>query len=177
MPLHKPAERLVSGVMSRAPLAVNARTPVHAALRLAIQREVHDVVVLASREPVGVICVCDLERVHPSARIAGCLARPVVRIEPHRTIFEAVSRMETSGVGSLVVTDEEGSLLGIVTRHDLRSIGALGRELGIDLCASCGSGHHLSAPPGTPKFCAACLGLAKGSGRGARWYTTLGGSG
>lgn len=169
---------LVQNVMSKA-VSVDPSAVAHAALRLAVQAGAHDVVVVAAGQPIGVICICDLERVRPDRAIARCLDSSAVSIRSDRTVMDAWLRMQQQGVGTLPVVDEKNHLVGIVIRSKLREQ-LFGRsERGIDVCMSCGGSHHLKAPrgEGTPKFCAACLSANPPVRLADGIYVTLGGSG
>lgn len=55
-------------------------------------------------------------------KIADVLATKgsnVITISPHQTIKEAVDLMETYNIGGLVVVDQSGKIVGILTERDL----------------------------------------------------------
>jgi CBS-domain-containing membrane protein len=168
----------VTALMSK-PVSVDPSAVAHAALRLATARGAHDVVVVASGQPIGVICVCDLERVRPNRAIALCLDSSAVTIRSERTLSEAWDRMKEHGVGTLPVVDAQHHLVGIAYRGKLREELFGPAERGIDACMSCGGIHHLRAPrgEGTPKFCTACLSANPPVRLADGIYVTLGGSG
>jgi CBS domain-containing protein len=54
--------------------------------------------------------------------------KDVLRIEANASVFEAVKRMVEANVGSLLVIDESGEIIGIVTERDyLRRVTLEGR--------------------------------------------------
>lgn len=54
---------------------------------------------------------------------------------------------------------QEGHVVGVVTRRDLRRSGFLPGRRGVDCCASCGTAHSLSPfqDESVPVFCRDCL--------------------
>jgi CBS domain-containing protein len=74
-----------------------------------------------------------------AARTAGeAMTSPPITIGPEREVYEAASRMTELGVNRLPVVDEQGKLLGIVTRTDLvraftRSDAEIAREVREDV--------------------------------------------
>jgi IMP dehydrogenase len=59
------------------------------------------------------------EAVRRVKRAESFIVEQPVTIRPHQTLEEARQRMEESMVGGLVVTDEEGHLLGMLTTRDV----------------------------------------------------------
>lgn len=168
----------VTTLMSK-PVSIDPSAVAHAALRLTAASGAHDIVVVAAGEPLGVVCVCDLERERQDRAIALCLDGSAVCIRRDRTLLDAWKRMNDQGVGTLPVVDELNHLIGIVVRTKLREKLFGPAEPGVDACMSCRGSHHLSAPrgDGTPKFCAACLSANPPVRLADGVYVTLGGSG
>jgi CBS-domain-containing membrane protein len=168
----------VTSVMSK-PVSVDPSAVAHAALRLAAASGAHDIVVVAAGQPIGVVCVCDLERARPDRAIALCLDSSAVCIRSDRSVGDAWKRMKEQGVGTVPVVDEHNHLIGIVVRAKLREKLFGPAEPGVDVCMSCRGSHHLRAPrgEGTPKFCAACLSANPPVRLADGVYVTLGGSG
>jgi acetoin utilization protein AcuB len=170
---------LVVDLMSERPAMVDAGLEAHAAARFARARGVHHLLVVRDEELVGVVCLCDVESAQASTRLGTLLGAPVVVVDSSATAEACAELMRDHGVGCLPVGDSLGALVGIVTRRDLREAGLLPLERGIDLCSSCGTGHHLRAHPGSDGsvFCAACLEETPGPNSIDGLYRTLGGSG
>lgn len=64
-------------------------------------------------------------------RCEDIMSTPPVTASPHETASAAARIMIEKNVGSLIITDERGSLLGIVTKTDLvRGVVAPGRDPG-----------------------------------------------
>ncbi len=57
------------------------------------------------------------------------MRRELVTVSPDESVREAVKRMVENNVGSILVVDEEGRLLGIFTERDLARLVASGADL------------------------------------------------
>ncbi len=51
--------------------------------------------------------------------VADIMTSSVVTIDPESTVYEAAKVMKDKGIGSLVVVDKDGSLVGIITVRDI----------------------------------------------------------
>ncbi|MGA5570920.1 CBS domain-containing protein [Streptomyces pseudogriseolus] len=94
---------------------------------------------------IGVISTSDLTRPRPArrqARTAGdVMSAPAVVVQARATVTEGSWLMTGHGVGRLPVVDDEGRLVGIVTRADLlqavlRTDGAIERAVRRDVLGS-----------------------------------------
>ena len=169
---------LAATLMSPCPVTVGARMEAHRAARIAMRHGVHHLLVVDDQELLGVACLCDLTNASSVSHIGDLVHSPIVFINSSATAEAGVQVMRDSGVGCLPVIAPSGAVVGVLTRHDLRSAGFLPDERGVDLCASCGTGHHLRVRSGSdgPLFCSACLeGLPRAAASDA-YYFTLGGS-
>ena len=55
--------------------------------------------------------------------------RAVVTVRPETTVFDAATRMNDHGIGSVVVTGRDGSVIGIFTERDvLKRVVGTGRD-------------------------------------------------
>ncbi|MEB2837396.1 MAG: CBS domain-containing protein [Desulfurococcales archaeon] len=52
-------------------------------------------------------------------RVEDVMSSPPITISPRATVYQAARLMADSDIGSLIVVDENGSLLGIVTERDI----------------------------------------------------------
>ena len=53
------------------------------------------------------------------ARILAAKGRDVVTTQPHRTLAEVAEVLVTNNIGAVVVTDDQGSVLGILSERDI----------------------------------------------------------
>ena len=139
--------RRVSDVMTTAVVTVDRITPYQEIDRLLTERKISGVpVLMMGRHVAGVVSEADLlaaedERVR-QARMAGSIGRrwrlrkqphvsltagtlmtePAVTIGPDATIPAAARLMNTHHIRRLPVIDEDGKLVGVVTRRDLLSV-------------------------------------------------------
>jgi len=75
----------------------------------------------------------------------------IASVSPETTVFDAAKRMNESRVGSLVVTDENGGLLGIFTERDvLRRVVADSKDPRATLVGDVMTSRVHTAPPETP---------------------------
>jgi CBS-domain-containing membrane protein len=139
--------RRVSDVMTTTVMTVDRITPYQEIDRLLTRHRIGGVPVLKmGREVVGVVSETDLLaaederrrqarmadsigrrwhlRQHPHVRLtAGALmTSPAITIRPDATIPAAARVMNTDHISRLPVVDEDGKLVGIVSRRDLLSV-------------------------------------------------------
>ncbi len=144
---HRRWARRVSDVMTTAVVTVDRYTSYQEIDRLLTERRISGVPVLKmGRQVAGVVSEADLlaaeDETARQARMAGTLGRrwrlrkqpyvsltasalmtsPAVTIGPDATIPAAARLMNTSHVRRLPVVDEQGKLVGIVSRRDLLSV-------------------------------------------------------
>jgi CBS domain-containing protein len=162
-------------LMSTSPLAVDVHTSARLANHLANQRPVHHVLILEGSRVVGLTCVCDLANALDGDEVSSLMHDPPSPLTIDDSPDRVAHLMQTSGASCLPVVDGNGRLSGVVTRSDLRRTGYLTNERGVDVCAACGTSHHL-----VPRcrvetvFCADCLAQVHSSGV-PKMYFTLGG--
>ncbi len=146
-PWHRRWARRVSDVMTTSVVTVDRITPYQEIDRLLTQHKISGMPVLKmGREVAGVVSEADLlaaeDETSRKARMASSAGRrwrlrpqphvnltaetlmtaPAITIGPDATIPAAARLMNTHNVGRLPVVDEDGKLVGIVSRHDLLSV-------------------------------------------------------
>jgi CBS domain-containing protein len=146
-PRHRRWARRVSDVMTTSVVTVDRITPYQEIDRLLTERRISGVPVLKmGRHVVGVVSEADLlaaeDETARQARLAGALGRrwrlrkrphvnltagalmtaPAITIGPDATIPAAARLMNTHRIRRLPVVDEDGKLVGIVSRRDLLSV-------------------------------------------------------
>jgi signal-transduction protein with cAMP-binding, CBS, and nucleotidyltransferase domain len=162
-------------LMGKTPLIVDARSSARTANQLADRRGVHHVLVTQGSTLVGVACVCDLATALDQETVSHHMKGPPVALNIDDSPDQVARLMQSSGASCFPVADADGRLSGVVTRKDLRRTGYLPNERGVDVCAACGTGHHLSPRcREEPVFCAECLEQVQSSGV-RQMYFTLGG--
>jgi CBS domain-containing protein len=135
----------VDDVMTRSVASVREDMPYRDVVDLLIGRRISAVpVVTADGEVVGVVSETDLvhkieaageqprilpsprrrgHRVKAAARIAAeAMTSPAVTVRPSLSLVAAARRMSDENVKRLPVVDEDGRLVGIVTRSDLLKV-------------------------------------------------------
>src|SRR5262249_54485938 len=107
---------------------------------------VHHLPVLHRGALVGEICGCDLRAAPARDAVARHMRRDVYAISIGATLTEAAGAMSRLGIGSLFVFAGP-KLAGILTRSDLRRVGAPEEAIGGARCVACGSGHGVRPDP------------------------------
>jgi acetoin utilization protein AcuB len=134
----------VSEWMTPAPLTVAPSTPMSKVQELMVRRRIRHLPVVEEGRLVGIITDRDVRTVQPSpptslpARemhylfdrltVRAVMTRPVLTVEPHESLAEAVRLMLENRIGGLPVTEGE-RLIGILTAVDL--LRAFSTTLGI----------------------------------------------
>jgi Mg/Co/Ni transporter MgtE len=163
-------------LMCTSPLVVDVHTSARLANHLANERPVHHVLILQGSEVVGVTCVCDLANALDGEEVCSHMHRPPTPLSIDDSPDRVAHLMQLSGASCLPVVDRNGRLSGVVTRSDLRRTGYLANERGVDVCAACGTAHHL-APRCREEivFCADCLAQVQSTGVPTMYFTLGGG--
>ena len=118
----KATELRVSDLMSTALITVHAHEALngaHAEMQVGVIR--HLPVVDDRGRPVGVLSDRDILRARSSRapkRIAEVMTRGVVTIRPDEPAAKAAEIMLDEKIGSVLVVDEAGTLVGMVTQTD-----------------------------------------------------------
>jgi CBS domain-containing protein len=146
-PRHRRWARRVSDVMTTTVVTVDRITPYQEIDHLLTERRISGVpVLMMGRKVAGVVTEADLlaaeDETARQARLAGTIGRrwrlrkrphvsltagtlmtaPAITIGPDATIPAAARLMNTHHVRRLPVVDEDGKLVGVVSRRDLLSV-------------------------------------------------------
>jgi CBS domain-containing protein len=127
-------------------ITVTPHDSIEEAERRAHAAHVHHLPVLRGGILVGEICGCDLRSARSSDTVAQHMRRDVYVIPSQATLGEAAGAMSRLGCGSLPVIEGE-RLAGIITRSDLRRVGAPDDAIDGGRCVACGSGHGVRPDP------------------------------
>jgi len=166
-----PATQMVSELMRQPVVSVGPGASVEEVLALAKTQGIHHVPIVQRGKLLGVVCLCDLGKASPEARVVQLARRNVVTVEPSCSASDAAKLMRDKAVGSVLISNRDG-LWGIVTRADLASADAeLARQLAELQCAVCHSTHHLRQGDDDKLLCVACSERASAS----HWFDEGGG--
>lgn len=128
--MHSP----LSGIIRRAPVTVPPQMSVRTALQIMDQDRIGSVVIADPETGIalGIFTLQDLLR-RISMRngdidqpIANVMTRDLITLESHATAYQAALSMTRHGLRHLLVVDEQGRLLGIVSQNDLFSLQRIG---------------------------------------------------
>jgi len=117
--------RTVADLMTRDPATLSPQDSAAAALDLMALRSISSVVIVEQGRAVGILSERDAIRLAGAnldlraTPLVDLMSRPLHRIAPQCPAHEASPRMQALGVRRLVVEDESGRLVGILTRRDL----------------------------------------------------------
>ena len=148
----------VTSVMSKYLVRLQRSYTAEDALDHLDREAVHHALVTHDGDMEGVVCRCDLERVPAKTHVGDCMKKDYVFVDEETTPREAAEMMQRWGIGFLPVIGDNGELVGVVTRRDLRRTGFLPNRRGVDRCASCGETHSLGpcTDDWVPVFCRNC---------------------
>ena len=133
----------VADVMTRYLFTVAPLTSVRLARQLSQERGVRHLLVTANDELLGVVCACDLNGAEDvAAPVAKHMRANPFTTNPCATVEDAAVIMRVFRIGCLPV-EQNGRVVGIVTRGDLERAGVDDDRAGIRRCAACGYKHNL----------------------------------
>ncbi len=117
--------RRIADLMTRDPVTLPPSASVAEAIRLMAEQRISSVVIAEAGHAVGILSERDAIRLAGSSLdlratpIAERMSRPLHVIRADQPALDAGPRMRALGVRRLVVVDDSGHLVGILTRHDL----------------------------------------------------------
>lgn len=122
----------IGEICSRVVLIARRETPVSEAARLMRQHHVGALVIVDQSDgarPVGVVTDRDMvvevlaENVAPGKLTVGdIMSADIVNVGAQDGVFETIGLMQGKGVRRVVVTDDAGQLIGIVSLDDLLEV-------------------------------------------------------
>jgi len=117
----------VEKVMTRSVVTILKDATLGQAVSLMLERGFRRLPIVEGGRPVGLVTMRGVVRFfggkqvfrEPGAwNLDTALALPITKL-PHTSIIEACEAMKSRGVGALLITSEEGSLIGILTERDV----------------------------------------------------------
>ena len=121
----------VADVMTRELITINANERARNALRLMEKEGVSRLLVEKKKKIVGIVTLRDLMRRLGSEKerkisdahifVSSCYSKDLIKISPQESIEKAAKMMIDNGISSLVV-EENGEVVGIVTKTDLLKV-------------------------------------------------------
>jgi PAS domain S-box-containing protein len=115
----------VSRVMLRDPLELPPDATLTRAAQCMTARHSGTVLVTVDHRPIGILTERDMVHLVREGRNAGAtrlmdvMSRPVQTISEQTFVHEAGRLMEEAGIRRLAVVNEEGRLIGLLTRHEV----------------------------------------------------------
>lgn len=150
-------QRIASDLVQRSPTVVSPSMRVQEAEQLCYELGIqHLAVVKNLRQPLGVLCLCDLWRMPAEALVSECMSSPPETVSSQTPIDALAEIVRAQHLGCLLVL-EAGRVVGVVTRGDLRRAGILA-AVDCFRCAACHTYHHVRQDPLTgARLCVLCL--------------------
>jgi hypothetical protein len=149
---------LVNEAMSRFPIIVSPRLPCGDALHISESNDEHFLLAVAGERLVGVARACDLRKASFESPVFDSLRAPVLTIRDIDPVEVAERMLTLLSAGCLVVLDELGALIGVLTCEDLSRVGALSLPVSSHHCAVCGHPQHLIyRDVEEPPICCKCI--------------------
>jgi hypothetical protein len=132
----------VSTRMTRASalVTVTPETTRVAAEEVARRNDVRHLLVTEGSRVAGILCRCDLHGGAPNDPVHQIMTEDVFALDTIATLGDAVSAMSKLKVGCLPVV-AGGTIVGLITRGDLRRAGVPEQLLGAGRCSACSSPH------------------------------------
>ena len=128
-------EEVVEDIMSKKVVTIDYSATVKVAARMMAQRKVSCLVVLQGNSALGIVTERDLVRkilaagVDPSkVLISDVMSTPLVSIVAGSTVLEAAEKMSEYLIRRLVVVDEGGGVVGLITAGDIAKLMARRKE-------------------------------------------------
>lgn len=123
--------RTVSEVMNKQVVSATSETSLFAIAKLMANHHISCIVIVEENcltYPVGIITERDLVQAQMlgldlnHTPVTTFMSVPVLTIHPEDTLFLAHETMESDGIGRLIVTGNQGELLGLVTRSNILQV-------------------------------------------------------
>lgn len=93
-------------------------------LKIIVKHKISSVPLVKSGRAVGIITEKDIiklaaRRVPLARKVSGYMSKPVIAVDPATTLVDVVAAMNDRDIRRVVVNDEEGRALGIITIKDV----------------------------------------------------------
>ena len=128
-------EERVEDVMAKNVVTVDRKTTVKDGASLMARRKCSCLVVLQGDDALGIVTERDLVRkilaagVDPSkVLMSDVMSTPLVTIGPEATVSQAAEKMSEYLIRRLVVVDDDGALVGLITAGDIAKLLARKKE-------------------------------------------------
>lgn len=126
---------IIKDIMTSPVMTIDQNKPAVQANELMWRHQMHHLVVTHNDQIVGILSDTDLGGEHATEipdnlLVKNAMSSPITTITTTATVDKAVNLMTGNGFRSLPVLDEEGNLVGIVTKTDLERLGKRGKAQG-----------------------------------------------
>lgn len=117
---------LVKDIMSRKVVTLSKNDTVYKAVQLMDEKTISTVVISDGTKPIGIVTERDLvgkvllKRKNPTKiKLSGIMTKRPITIEPSASIHKASAIFKNKRVRHLVVIDQKGHVLGLISQTDI----------------------------------------------------------
>lgn len=110
------------------PITVSPRTTILDARDILLKYRISRLIVEKNKKPIGIVTEKDIARSLviskkplPTILIQDIMSKNLITITPDKTIYDCSKLMMQNGISSVIVIDQNGYLMGLVTKTDLVS--------------------------------------------------------
>jgi CBS domain-containing protein len=117
-------QEVVENIMRKQVLTLTKDNTLHDAIVLMVKSNASSIVVAEADRPIGIITERDLVRLgrdQASGRmlLVDVMSAPVVSVHSTQSIYFAIEHMREQKIRTLVVVNDQGMLVGLMTEHDV----------------------------------------------------------
>ncbi len=115
----------LSQVLTAEPITVNPAAPVMNGIRLMVEHKISCIIVAEAQKPVGILTERDISRIRASGddisdkQICELMTAPVLTVHADMSTAVAAELMRREKIRHLIVVDEKGLLIGVVTETNI----------------------------------------------------------
>jgi diguanylate cyclase (GGDEF)-like protein/PAS domain S-box-containing protein len=117
-------QEVVENIMRKQVLTLTKDNTLHDAIVLMVKSNASSIVVAEADRPIGIITERDLVRLgrdqaNGRMLLVDVMSAPVVSVHSTQSIYFAIEHMREQKIRTLVVVNDQGMLVGLMTEHDV----------------------------------------------------------
>ena len=128
---------IVRDLIKRKPVTAGLNATLSDVAKLMKENDVGSVVIMEGNKPVGIITERDLvyavaDGLSPETSVTKVMSYDPVKVRQDEDVSSALSLMVSRNIRHLVVVNDEGDLVGVVSSKDmLKAVGSIALDLAI----------------------------------------------
>ena len=123
----KKINKPVRTFMTKSVVTLSDKTKISAAAKLMAERSISCIIIVnKTNKPLGIVTERDIVRrvlfANTNAKetdLGSIMSSPVITVSKDTNIFDAMTKMQKNKIRRLVVINERGTLIGLVTQTDI----------------------------------------------------------